>query len=195
MKRTLILAAALFSTVASAATDRLIAGAFTPPRAAPELPLQGSDGKPFSLDRYKGKVVVLEFGFTNCVDVCPVTLAMLAQARDQMGAAGKDMQVVYVTVDPERDTARHLQEVLGLVDPSFIGLTGTPDQIAAVEKAYGVTAQKVVIDAKKNEYAYAHSSFIYFIDPQGMLRALMPFGHPSEDVSHDVGLLLKTGPK
>lgn len=193
MKRAL--AALLFLAALPAAADTLVAGTFNPPRPAPALPLQGSDGKPFSLDRFKGKVVVLEFGFTNCVDVCPVTLAMLAQARDAMGPAAKDMQVLYVTVDPERDTVQHLHEVLGAVDPDFIGLTGTAEQLAAVEKAYGVTAEKVVIDAKKNQYAYAHSSFIYFIDPQGMLRALMPFGHPSEDVVHDVTLLLKTGSK
>ena len=112
-----------------------------------------------------------------------------------MGADAGNMQVVYVTVDPERDTVARLHEVLGAVDPSFIGLTGTADQIAAAEKAYGVTAQKVVLDAKKNDYAYAHSSFIYFIDPRGMLRALMPYGHQSEDVVHDVGQLLKTDQK
>src|SRR5262245_15779632 len=96
---------ALLLAAASSAADepQLKAGVFEPPRAAPDFSLQGSDGKALKLSTYRGKVVILEFGFTTCPDVCPTTLAALAKARKLLVAAGKDVQVVYVTVDPERD--------------------------------------------------------------------------------------------
>ena len=109
----ILLAFALLAAAAGAAEDgSLIAGVFEPPRAAPELALSGSDGKELSLDRYRGKVVMLGFGFTSCPDVCPTTLATLAGARKKLGADAEGVQVVYVTVDPERDDAERLRTYL-----------------------------------------------------------------------------------
>ena len=85
----------------------------SPVTPAPEFTLQGSDGKPLSLARYRGKVVLLAFGFTSCGEVCPITLATLAGARKKLGAAGANVQVVYVTVDPERDDAARMRKFLG----------------------------------------------------------------------------------
>ena len=81
--------------------------------AAPELKLQGSDGKPLDLERYRGKVVLLAFGFSSCGEVCPITLATLAGARKKLGADAANVQVVYVTVDPERDDAARMKKYLG----------------------------------------------------------------------------------
>jgi protein SCO1/2 len=181
---------ALAATPAVAA-DQLTSGTFSPPRVAPELALSATDGAPFKLAKYRGKVVVLEFGYTHCVDVCPVSLAVLAQARKRLGAAGADLQVVFVTVDPERDNVAHLRTYLAQFDPSFIGLSGTPAQVAAVLTAYGITATRKAVDGAPGEYTMHHSSYLYFIDPQGMQRALMPFGRPAADVVHDVALLRK----
>lgn len=168
----------------------LKSGTFDPPRQAPDFSAQGSDGKELKLSQYRGKLVLLAFGYTTCVDVCPITLAMLAQARKQMGPLAGDVQVVYVTVDPERDTAERMRNYLNVFDRSFVGVTGTPQQMAKVRQDYGITATKKQIEGSK-DYVIGHSSYIYFIDRKGSLRALLPFGHSADDVAHDAALLLK----
>lgn len=183
-----LLAAALAaaSVVHADDTAQLKAGAFTPPRTAPEFSLQGSDGSELSLGEYRGKVVLLGFGFTSCAEVCPITLATLAQARKRMGAKASELQVVYITVDPERDDAPRMNRYLGLFDATFVGGTGSAEQLAAVRKDYGIAAER----RAGPDGAYTHSSFVYLIDREGLLRALMPYGHLPEDYVHDVGLLL-----
>lgn len=165
----------------------LKAGVFEPPRAAPRLSLQSSNGGTLSLAKYRGKVVLLGFGFTHCPQVCPTTLAVLASARKRLGELGRQVQVVYVTVDPERDDAARMREYLSLFDPGFVGGTGTPAQLAAARAAYGVTAERKPMG---DSYVYAHSSSVYLIDRKGVLRGMMPYGHPAEDYVHDVRALL-----
>lgn len=174
--------------LAATAGTSLKAGVFTPPRLAPEFSLRGSDGAELKLSRYRGKVVLLAFGFTHCTEVCPVTLAVLAQARQKLGATGNEMQVVYITVDPARDNAGRMQKYLSGFDAAFIGGTGMPDQLAAVRKNYGIVANRV---ASAQGYAVDHSSSVYLIDGEGKLRAMMPYGHSADDFVHDVKLLLK----
>lgn len=184
-----LFALGVLSAAAGAADDGgLKAGVFSPPRAAPPFTLQASDGGELKLERYRGKVVVLEFGFTSCPDVCPTTLAALARARKELGAEGDGLQVVYVTVDPERDDAARLREYLRSFDPSFVGGTGSAEQLAAVRRDYGIAAERVTSAAG---YAFNHSSYTYLIDREGNLRALMPYGHTAEDYVHDVRILLK----
>jgi len=187
--RTILLLASLFIVAASARADdgeALKAGVFDPARAAPDFTLPGSDGSELKLSRYRGKVVLLGFGFTSCVAVCPITLGTLAAAQKKLGARGSDMQVVYITVDPERDDAPRMKKYLAAFDPAFIGGTGSDVQLAAVRKDYGIAAEKVA----GPDGSYTHSSFVYLIDREGRLRALMPYGHPAEDYIHDVGILL-----
>jgi protein SCO1 len=166
----------------------LKAGVFDPPRQAPDFTLQGTDGRQVSMSHFRGKVVLLAFGFTSCPAVCPTTLATLAQARRELGDAAADVQVLYVTVDPQRDIPQRLRKYLAVFDPTFIGGTGTEAQLSEVRKQYGVSAEKKPYG---NDYTYVHSSFIYLIDRKGLLRALMPYGHSPEDFSHDVTILLK----
>lgn len=175
----------------AAGAQALKAGEFKPPRLAPEIALPASTGKPFKLSDYRGKVVVLEFGYTHCQDVCPVSLASLAQARTLLGAAAADVQVLFITVDPERDSASHLKTYLAQFDPSFIGISGTPAQLAALLKSYGISATKRLAEGSTTDYTMGHSSYLYFIDRKGMQRALMPFGRPAADIAHDLAILLK----
>lgn len=174
----------------AAPAEGLKAGVFVPPRAAPALALAASNGAPFKLADYRGKVVILEFGYTHCAAVCPTTLATLAQARTLLGTDAGRVQVLFVTVDPARDDAARLRAWLAQFDKSFIGLTGGAGQVDAVLKAYGITARKLPI-AGSADYGMDHSAYIYFIDRKGMLRALMPFGRPAADVAHDARLLLR----
>jgi len=169
----------------------LKAGVFEPARMAPDFAVRGSDGKELKLSSYRGKLVVLEFGYTSCVDVCPVSLAMLTQARKQLGALASQVQVIYVTVDPERDTPERMRKYLGAFDPAILGATGTPEQMAKVRKDYGISATRKMIDGSKTDYVVGHSSFLYFIDREGKLRALLPYGRTADDVAHDAAILLK----
>jgi len=164
------------------------AGTFDPPRPAPDFSLQGSDGNELRIDRFRGKVVLLAFGYSSCTEVCPVTLATFAQARRKLGAGAADVQVVYVTVDPQRDVPERLKKFLGGFDDTFIGGTGTEAQLAAVRQEYGVTARKL---SNENGYSYAHSSFTYLIDRRGQIRALMPYGHSADDYVNDLTILLR----
>ena len=177
----------LSMTAQASEGDSLKAGVFNPAREAPDFSVRGSDGAALTLSHYRGKVVVLGFGYTSCPNVCPATLAVLAMAHRKLGALGSQVQVIYLTVDPERDSAERLKQYLASFDPAFVGGTGTPQQMAAVRKSYGVTAEK---HGTGMDYSVAHSSFIYLITREGKLRALMPFGHKADDYVHDISMLL-----
>lgn len=176
---------------AASPAPKLKAGTFDPARMAPEIVQKAADGSTFKLSALRGKVVVLEFGFTHCYEVCPVSLAMLAEARKRLGADAAQLQVVFISVDPERDTPERMKSYLAQFDKDFIGLTGTPEQMAAIRKDYGITATRHPTAGSKTEYQMGHSSYLYFVDKQGKLRALMPYGRPAADIVHDVQLLAK----
>lgn len=180
---------ALLFAMSTVAADgpTLKAGVFEPPRAAPELSLDASSGGKLSLASYRGKVILMGFGFTSCPEVCPTTLATLAQARKRLGVQGEQLQIVYVTVDPERDSADRMRAYLDGFDPSFVGGTGTPAQLAAVRKNYGVMAERKPFG---NSYTVAHSSSVYLIDQKGLLRGMIPYGRLPDDYVHDVRALL-----
>jgi len=178
--------------VAHAGEDRALkSGVFDPPRLAPDFVLAGSNGANIELNDYRGKLVALGFGFSHCPSVCPLTLANLAQVRKKLCASANELQVVYVTVDPERDTATRLQHYLANFDPAFVGATGTPEQLAAVRQAYGIAATKAAAANDASNYTVHHSSYIYLIDREGRLRALVPFGKSVDDIVHDVKILLQ----
>ena len=170
-----------------ARAEALMAGEYDPPRPAPEFTLAGSHGSDVTLAEHRGKVVLLTFGFTYCAAVCPTTLATLAQARGLLGDKADAVQVIFVTVDPQRDDAAQMSPYLAAFDPSFIGATGEPAALAEVREAYGVTAVK---EGTGPGYAMAHTSSIFLIDGAGRLRAMMPFGRDAADFAHDIEILL-----
>jgi protein SCO1 len=186
-----LLALSLVTTEVNLVADNtaLRAGMFDPPRQAPELALKGSNGELLRLSQYRGKVIVLGFGFTSCPKVCPTTLSVLAHARKKLGPQAAGMQVVYVTVDPERDTPERMRHYLKAFDTSFVGGTGSAEQLAAIRKEYGISAEKKYFG--KGSYNIAHSSYTYLIDRQGRLRGLMPYGRTPDDYVHDIKALQK----
>ena len=204
MKKTLLVGALILPLVALGtysafrrppqAEEGLRSGSFEPPREAPAFTLDGSNGKKLSLRDHLGKVVILQFGFTFCEKVCPVTLARLTQVHKQLGSAARDVQLIYVTVDPKRDSPERLREHLAAFNPSFLGATGPPEELAAVRKAYGVFAEELVSRNRALGYEVNHSSSIYLVDRQGKVSGLVPFGTPADDIVHDVKLLLKIRP-
>ncbi|HVF34396.1 MAG TPA: SCO family protein [Candidatus Saccharimonadia bacterium] len=186
--RVIALIASVAGIDALAGAPELKAGAFSPARIAPDFSLTGSDGSALTLRRFRGKVVLLGFGYTSCPSVCPVTLATLAAAQRKLGAHARDVQVVYVTVDPVRDDAARMKGYLEAFHPDFLGATGTEEALEAVRREYGIAAKRLATPA--GSYEYGHSSFVYLIDREGRLRALMPYGRAAADYVHDAMLLL-----
>lgn len=176
-------------TPASADVPTLKAGVLSPALPAPELALDATDGKALNLERFRGKVVLLAFGFSSCAEVCPVTLATLAGARRKLGDEASGVQVVYVTVDPERDDSARMKKYLASFDATFVGGVGTRTQIDTAQKSYGISSTRQVYP--DGSYTIGHSSSIYMIDRAGKLRAVMPYGHSAEDFAHDLRILLR----
>ena len=186
----LIVAGAQAADLPAAPASMLKAGVLSPVMPAPELALQATDGQPLTLARFRGKVVLLAFGFTNCGEVCPITLATLAGARKKLAADAAQVQVLYVTVDPARDDAPRMRKFLGSFDASFIGGIGTIAQISVAEKSYGISVTRQTY--ADGGYTIGHSSSIYMIDRAGGLRAVMPYGHSADDFAHDLRILLRS---
>ena len=135
-------------------------------------------------------MVVVFFGFTHCPDVCPTTLAELARAVKKLGPDGERVQVLMVTVDPERDQAEVLKQYVTALDPHFIGLTGDLDAIARTAREFKVFYQKSP-GATPQAYSVDHSSGSYVFDTQGRLRLLVTYGHGADVFAHDIEQLLK----
>jgi protein SCO1/2 len=143
------------------------------------------------LSALRGKVVLLYFGYTSCPDVCPTTLADLRQVRSMLGDKGQDVQVVFITVDPDRDTPDRLQSYVSAFDPSFLGLGGSLSDLEPVYRSYGVYREIDKNGDSAGGYSVTHTARVYLIDPQGNLRLTYSFGTLPEDIAHDIRVLLK----
>ena len=147
-------------------------------------------GKARTLEDFKGKVVSIFFGFTHCPDVCPTTLAEMKGVLDKLGPDdAKRVQVLFVTIDPERDTPALLANYVPAFHPSFLGLVGTPEATAKMAKDFKVFYQKVP-GKTPGSYSMDHSAGSYVYDPQGHLRLFVRHGMPLEGLVADFKLLL-----
>jgi protein SCO1/2 len=154
-----------------------------------DFQLVDHNGQPRSLSDFRGKVVVVFFGFTHCPDVCPITLAELARALGKLGADADRVQVLMVTVDPERDTPEVLKQYVTALDSRFLGLTGEADAIARTAKEFKVFYQKSP-GATPEAYSVDHSSGSYVFDARGRLRLLVTYGQGADVFAHDIAQLL-----
>jgi len=164
-----------------------------PAAPAPDFSLPSADGQTFTLSAEQGQVVLIFFGYTSCPDVCPVTMAQFKQLRADLKEKADNLTFVFVTVDPQRDKLEKIAEYVGLFDPVIRGLTGTPDQLAAVWKEYGVAVEYPPGETHGG-YEVSHTARGYAVDRKGNLRLTYPFGTPLEDLENDVRLLLKENP-
>ena len=158
--------------------------------AAPQIELIKSNGETFRLSDQKGKIILLFFGFTSCPDVCPTTLAELKLVMDYLGDKTQLVQVVFVSVDPKRDTPDKTQEYVEHFNKEFIGLSGPFDKLEAVWKNYGVFREEVQSDSAMG-YSVNHTARVYLIDMDGNLRLSYGYQTPVEDIVNDLELLLK----
>lgn len=133
--------------------------------------LTASDGTPFPSTKLNGKPAALFFGFTHCPDVCPTTLARLAKLRRQLGKGDDALSIVFISVDPERDTPAEIANYLQLFDTPVIGLTGTPAQVEQVKKQYGIFSQKV--EQPAGGYSVDHTASVILLDRNGQFAATL----------------------
>jgi protein SCO1 len=157
-----------------------------------ELALTDHTGTPRTLADFKGKVVVMFFGYTRCPDVCPTTLAELKLAKTKLGPDGDRLQVLFVTIDPERDTPALLTNYVPAFDPSFLGLYGDAEATARTAKEFKVFYQKVP-GTTPDGYSMDHTAGNYIYDPQGRLRLFAKLGQGPDALAHDIELLLAAG--
>jgi protein SCO1 len=146
-------------------------------------------GQPRTLADYKGRLVTLFFGFTHCPDVCPTSLATMKQALDLLGDDAGRVQVLFVTVDPERDTAELLANYVPKFDPAFVGLRGDLAATEAVAKEYKVFYQKVA-GSTEGQYSMDHSAGTYVHDAEGRLRLFIRHGETPQNIADDLKVLL-----
>jgi protein SCO1/2 len=155
-----------------------------------ELALADHHGNARALADFRGKAVVIFFGFTQCPDVCPTALSALADAMRRLGPDAARVQVLFVTVDPERDTAELLASYVPAFHPSFLGLRGDAEATARVAKEFKVLYQKVP-GQTPDTYTMDHSAGLYLFDPQGRLRVFESHGQGAEAIAHDLRELLR----
>lgn len=158
---------------------------------AKDFELTDHNGQVRRLPDFKGKVVVMFFGFTQCPDVCPTSMAELAEIKQMLGKDGDRLQGLFVTVDPERDTPEVLKAYMANFDPSFIALTTTPEKLAILAKDYKVYYKKVP-GKTPTSYTMDHSAGSYIYDPQGNLRLFTRYGSGAKVLASDIAQLLKS---
>ena len=156
------------------------------------LSLPDQFGKARSLDDFKGKVTVVFFGYTQCPDVCPTTMAELAQVKKALGKDGERVQGVFITVDPERDTPETLKAYMASFDPSFVALRGTPEETKATAKEFKVFYAKVP-GKVEGSYTMDHTAGSYVLDTKGNVRLFVRYGAPAEALTADLKALLAAG--
>ena len=159
----------------------------TQARLNPSFELTSHLGKSTNIDDFSGKVVAVFFGFTHCPDICPTTMYELKAIKDSLGSDGDMLQVIFVSLDPKRDSIELLEKFIPSFDSSFIGLTGTAADIKKIAGQYKIYYQKVGDD---ENYTIDHSSAIYLIDKKGSIRIRHPYGSSQEMIVNDIKSLL-----
>jgi protein SCO1/2 len=157
-----------------------------------DFELRDPQGSTRRLADFRGKAVVVFFGYTQCPDVCPTTLASLAEAMKQLGPDADRVQVLFITVDPERDTPALLAQYLPAFDPRFLGLYGDAEATARTAKEFKIIYQKVP-GSSAGTYTMDHSAGTYVFDPQGRLRLYVANGQGADVFAHDLRELLRAG--
>jgi protein SCO1/2 len=152
--------------------------------------LTDHNGQPRTLADFKGKAVVVFFGFTQCPDVCPTSLGELAEARRLLGADGERLQGLFISIDPERDTPEIMKEYMASFDPSFLALYAAPDALPALAKSYRIYYKKVP-GSTATSYTMDHSAGSYVYDAAGRIRLYHRYGSGAQALANDVKLLLK----
>ena len=161
----------------------------SPYPVAPNFRLTGANGKPFILNANKEKIILLFFGYTYCPDVCPTTLSEMKLTMDKLGGNAEKVQVVFISVDPGRDTSVEMQKYVERFNAAFIGLSGTEEELEPVWNDYGIF-REVVPGTSATNYIINHTARVFLVDTHGNLRLSFGFQTPPEDIAHDIEIIL-----
>lgn len=175
-----------------AATAQLYGSDIRAEQIGGDFTLTDHHGKPVKLSDFKGKVVALVFGYTHCPDVCPTNLLTFAEALKQLGPQAEAVQVLFISVDPERDTPALLAQYVPVFNPTFIGLTTDPTvqgELSLVKQQYRIVSQKVP-RGDDGQYLVDHSAGNYLIDKSGRAAVYEPHGQTAAQLAHDLKILL-----
>jgi len=187
----LVLLAAFAAVACGPEAPKFMASDVTGTSFGHDFKLVDHNGTPRTLADYRGKAVVLFFGYTQCPDFCPTTLAELAEAMKRLGSDAERVQVLFVTVDPERDTPALLKNYVPAFDPRFMGLYGDADATARTAKEFKVIYQKRP-GQTPGTYTMDHSAGTFIFDPNGKLRVYVGYGQGADVFAHDIKALLKS---
>jgi protein SCO1/2 len=160
------------------------------PDPATDFTLTASTGKPLSLSDFRGKTVLLYFGYTACPDACPLTLADLTQTLQSLGKKADQVQVIFITVDPAHDTPQRLAQYLAAFNKTFLGMTGSPDAISAAATQFGIYFDAPTAQNGQAAALVTHTSSVFVIDRAGYVRLLFPNGTPPADMADDLAYLI-----
>jgi len=152
--------------------------------------LVGEGGKTVTDADFRGRYMLVFFGFTHCPDICPAELQVMAQALDQLGDKASKVVPIFITLDPERDTPEAMANYVKSFGPNFVGLTGSPEAVAAAAKAYRVSYAKVENKASPADYSVDHSALAYLMDPDGNYLTHFPYGMTSEEMAEKLARFL-----
>src|SRR6478736_4728203 len=152
--------------------------------------LTGTDGKTVTDRDFSGRYMLVFFGFTHCPDICPAELQVIAQALDRLGDKAKKVVPIFITVDPERDTPQAMAEYVKSFGPNLVGLTGSPEAIAAAAKAYRVAYSKIETKDSPGDYTVDHSALVYLMDPDGKYVTHFSYGIRAEKLVEKLDKLL-----
>ena len=145
--------------------------------------LVGADGKPVTDRDFRGRYMLIFFGFTHCPDICPAELQVIAQALEQLGDKAKTVVPIFITLDPERDTPEAMANYVKSFGPNFVGLTGSPEAIAAAAKAYRVAYSQVENKDSAGDYSVDHSALVYLMDPEGRYVTHFSYGLSADQMA------------
>ena len=154
-----------------------------------DFTLTNHHGLEMNLKDYRGKVVLLTFGFTHCPDICPATLSRLKRLMKKLAPQADQVQTLFISIDPERDTPDQLKSYLAHFHPTFVGLTGTLARIVKIAQQYGVMFFKQTTESKAG-YFFAHSDYVFLADQEGRLRAFYRTDAPLDEMIDDIQWLL-----
>ena len=180
----LLLAAFLFFTPTTLNGTQI-----DPPKVVSDFTLSADSG-PLRLSDLRGRLVVIYFGYTFCPDICPATLSKINKALDRLGKDADRVAVVMVTVDPERDTAEKLGAYVRKFNPEFIGLSGTPDEIAAAAKEFGIFYEKKEVSTSA-KYLVDHTASVLVLDAEGRISLIWPYEIEAAQMASDLRVMLK----
>jgi len=183
----LVVAAMIWGlTLALRPSHRFAGLVLNPALPAPDFALTDEAGAAFNLSSLRGQWVLLAFGYTTCPDICPVTLSYLSAVKRDLGPAGDQATIVFVSIDPERDTVDVLREYVGHFGTGIKGLTGTPAEVATAAAAYGAKYERSANTTSAVGYLMNHSAYVYVIDPQFQWRVTWPFGVRPPEMQADL---------